>query len=77
MKRSIALVSGLALGRAACSADDAPDDNGTAAPAGDEKITLRVATCNEFGYEELLQEYMQLVRWQTFIQKEQWIPDSS
>ena len=58
MKRSIALVSVLALSLAACSADDAPDDNGTAAPAGDEKITLRVATFNEFGYEDLIQDYM-------------------
>lgn len=57
MKRSLALVSVLALGLAACSSAETPAGPETA-PSGDEKITLRVATFNEFGYEDLLQEYM-------------------
>ncbi len=42
----------LSLGLAACGGDDEGD--------GDGKITLTVATFNEFGYEDLLTEYMDL-----------------
>ncbi|MBB1483818.1 carbohydrate ABC transporter substrate-binding protein [Tessaracoccus sp. MC1865] len=56
-KRSIALVSALAIGLTACSASAEPADNETGA-SSDEQITLRVATFNEFGYEDLFQDYM-------------------
>lgn len=42
----------LSLGLAACGGDDEGD--------GDGKITLTVATFNEFGYEDLITEYMDL-----------------
>ncbi|GEP36122.1 sugar ABC transporter substrate-binding protein [Nocardioides szechwanensis] len=42
----------LSLGLAACGGDDEGSEDG--------KITLTVATFNEFGYEDLLEEYMDL-----------------
>lgn len=64
MKRSTALVGILALGLAACSSptpSTSPTQTGTdsSAPAASGgEVTLRVATFNEFGYEELFTEYM-------------------
>ncbi|WP_188037045.1 ABC transporter substrate-binding protein [Actinotalea sp. JY-7885] len=66
-KRSLTLgagVAGFALLASACSTgtgtdDDAGGDEGEG--GGDsEEITLTVATFNEFGYEELVEEYMDL-----------------
>ncbi|MFA6298352.1 MAG: ABC transporter substrate-binding protein [Nocardioides sp.] len=42
----------LSLGLAACGGDDEGDEDG--------KTTLTIATFNEFGYEDLLEEYMDL-----------------
>ncbi|GAA3802709.1 ABC transporter substrate-binding protein [Cellulomonas soli] len=50
-------VTGIALVATACSGSDAGDDS--SAPS-DEKITLTISTFNEFGYDDLLDEYMQL-----------------
>lgn len=63
MKRSLALISVAALGLAACSSGggSTADGDSTASATGgsDEQITLRIATFNEFGYEDLLTEYME------------------
>ena len=58
MKRSLALVSVLALGLAACSSTTEPGNTTSGGATDGEQITLRVATFNEFGYEELFKEYM-------------------
>ena len=49
----VAAIAGAALLMAGCSSSPATPTAGT-----DEKITLTVATFNEFGYEELFEEYM-------------------
>jgi cellobiose transport system substrate-binding protein len=68
-KRAFALtagIAGIALVATGCAggAADADSDTDTAQGAGDgestEKITLTVATFNEFGYEDLVKEYMDL-----------------
>jgi len=51
---------GLALVATGCSSSDPGSDDGTGAAGGDEKITLTVATFNEFGYDDLLAEYTSL-----------------
>ncbi|WP_372594649.1 ABC transporter substrate-binding protein, partial [Actinotalea sp.] len=52
---------GLALVAAGCSsAGDTDTSDGGSGTGGDEKITLTVATFNEFGYEDLITEYMEL-----------------
>lgn len=59
MKRSLALISVVALGLAACSSNTGNENNGGGEGGGDGgQITLRIATFNEFGYEELIKEYM-------------------
>ncbi len=63
---AIAGTAAMALVLAACggNTDADPDATGSAtggaATGGGEDITLTVATFNEFGYEELVQEYMDL-----------------
>ena len=69
-KRALALTAGLAgisLILTGCGGGSAEDDGGTTTDAGDEgddapaeDITLTVATFNEFGYEDLITEYMEL-----------------
>ncbi|HEY3437996.1 MAG TPA: extracellular solute-binding protein [Actinotalea sp.] len=68
-KRSLALAAGaasIALVLTACGGGTTAGDDGTAKPSdggsttSTEKITLTVATFNEFGYEDLLKEYMDL-----------------
>ena len=59
----IAGITGIALVAAGCSSNDTDTDTET--PAGEgtpntEPITLTVATFNEFGYEDLITEYMDL-----------------
>jgi cellobiose transport system substrate-binding protein len=46
--------AGVALVAAGCSSGDGGSDGG----GGDGKVTLTVATFNEFGYEDLIDEYM-------------------
>ncbi|MCL3862545.1 ABC transporter substrate-binding protein [Actinotalea sp. K2] len=57
-------IAGIALVAAGCSGDagegDSPEPGGSDAGGGGEEITLTVATFNEFGYEDLLTEYMDL-----------------
>jgi cellobiose transport system substrate-binding protein len=59
-------MAGIALVLSACGGDSTTDDGDTGgggdstAGGGDEQITLTVATFNEFGYEGLLEEYMDL-----------------
>jgi len=58
-------MAGVALVLSACGGDSTTDgDTGgggdSTAGGGDEQITLTVATFNEFGYEGLLEEYMEL-----------------
>ena len=59
---ALAAISALAITLSACggaNTGSTPAPGGSAAPAtSDEKITLTVATFNEFGYEELFKEYM-------------------
>ncbi|NLE72029.1 MAG: carbohydrate ABC transporter substrate-binding protein, partial [Actinomycetales bacterium] len=66
-KRALALVAGLssvALLATACggNAGDDPEDPGTGADDGttDEEITLTISTFNEWGYDTLLDQYMEL-----------------
>ena len=69
-KRALALTAGLAgisLILTGCGGGSAEDDGGTTSDAGEEgddapaeDITLTVATFNEFGYEDLITEYMEL-----------------
>jgi len=60
----IAGIAGIALVAAGCSSNNDPDtDTDTPVEPGtdsDEEITLTVATFNEFGYEDLITEYMDL-----------------
>ena len=49
-----------ALMLSACSGGDTSSGTDNASSSGDEKITLTVATFNEFGYEDLIKEYMEL-----------------
>ncbi|HJE51206.1 MAG TPA: ABC transporter substrate-binding protein [Tessaracoccus flavescens] len=58
MKRSLALLSVVALGLAACSSNTPAGDESSAGADPNAPVTLRVATFNEFGYEELFTEYM-------------------
>ncbi|MFI2754602.1 extracellular solute-binding protein [Cellulomonas sp. P22] len=51
-------VTGIALLASACGSSDA--GSGESSGSSDEKITLTVATFNEFGYEDLVKEYMEL-----------------
>jgi len=53
--------TGIALLATACGggSDSGASDDASSA-SGDENITLTVATFNEFGYEELVEEYMEL-----------------
>ncbi|MDX5317981.1 MAG: extracellular solute-binding protein, partial [Actinomycetes bacterium] len=57
-------MAGLALVLSACGGDSTDDGTGggdsTGGGGGDEQITLTVATFNEFGYEGLIEEYMEL-----------------
>lgn len=60
---ALAAFSVLSIGLAACSSDGADTDSTATTGSGDtsdstEQITLTVATFNEFGYEDLYQEYM-------------------
>ena len=61
---ALAAISALAITLSACggaNTGSTPAPGGSAAPAtSDEKITLTVATFNEFGYEELVKEYTAL-----------------
>lgn len=57
--QGVALTSVLALGLTACGGSaDGDDENGGAAEGED--VTLSVTTFNEFGYEELFEEYEEL-----------------
>lgn len=57
--QGVALTSVLALGLTACGGSaDGDDENGDAAEGED--VTLSVTTFNEFGYEELFEEYEEL-----------------
>ena len=49
---------GLALVATGCSSSGSTDAGGSSSGASDQKITLTVATFNEFGYDDLLAEYM-------------------
>lgn len=51
-------VTGIALLATACSSSSSPA--GSSTTASNEKVTLTVATFNEFGYSDLYKEYMQL-----------------
>ena len=51
-------MAGIALVATGCSSGDDASDEATA--TSDEPVTLRIATFNEFGYEELIEEYMEL-----------------
>ena len=55
-------MAGIALVATGCasSTDDDGTDEGTDEGSGTEEITLTVATFNEFGYEDLVTEYMEL-----------------
>ncbi len=58
-------MAGLALIATGCSSGSADDDGASTGGGGedggsDEQITLTVATFNEFGYEDLITEYMEL-----------------
>ncbi|MGN8245687.1 ABC transporter substrate-binding protein [Cellulomonas soli] len=50
-------VTGIALVATACSSSTPADDE---SGSSDEKITLTISTFNEFGYDDLLDEYMEL-----------------
>jgi cellobiose transport system substrate-binding protein len=54
--------TGIALLTASCggASDGAAGENASATSGGDGEVTLTVATFNEFGYEELIDEYMEL-----------------
>ncbi|MCC6494664.1 MAG: extracellular solute-binding protein, partial [Propionibacteriaceae bacterium] len=54
--RGAATAAGLALLLAGCTSA-APAPSATSAAPGDEKVTLTVATFNEFGYDDLYAEY--------------------
>ncbi|WP_240675557.1 ABC transporter substrate-binding protein [Cellulomonas endophytica] len=61
--RTWAVVAGtasLALGLAACGSGDAGDGDSSGGTAEGGDVTLTVATFNEFGYDELLEEYESL-----------------
>jgi cellobiose transport system substrate-binding protein len=54
-------LTALTLSLAACGGDDDPGTQADAAADGTpQPVTLTITTFNEFGYEELLEEYMQL-----------------
>lgn len=53
-------MAGIALVAAGCGSDTDGDASTTTGGATGDEITLTVATFNEFGYEELVQEYMDL-----------------
>lgn len=57
-------VASIALLASACSSDsgdgDKPSGSSSASAPSDEKVTLKVATFNEFGYADLYEEYMKL-----------------
>jgi cellobiose transport system substrate-binding protein len=54
-------LTALTLSLAACGGDDDPGTQADAAADGNpQPVTLTITTFNEFGYEELLEEYMQL-----------------
>ncbi len=57
LMRGAAAAAGFALLLAGCSSSPAAPPATSAAPS-DEKVTLTVATFNEFGYEDLFDEYM-------------------
>ncbi len=59
LMRGAAAAAGLALLITGCSSGTQAPPADTAAP-NDEKITLTVATFNEFGYEDLIKEYTDL-----------------
>lgn len=62
-KAAIATISALALALTACAGGGAgttPTAASTATGGGEQKITLTVATFNEFGYEDLVKEYTKL-----------------
>ena len=58
-------MAGTAMLLTACGGGGTSNDGGTdggtdGGASGDEEVTLTIATFNEFGYEELLDEYMEL-----------------
>ncbi len=57
LMRGAAALAGLTLLVTGCSSNAAPS---ASSPASDEKITLTVATFNEFGYDDLFAEYTKL-----------------
>ena len=60
-KSWVALTAGMAgISLVATGCASSTDDDGTDEGSGTEEITLTVATFNEFGYEDLVTEYMDL-----------------
>ncbi|GAA1177315.1 extracellular solute-binding protein [Ornithinimicrobium humiphilum] len=57
---AVGAASSLVLGACGGSGSDADAGDGDSASGGGKDITLTVATFNEFGYEELVKEYMDL-----------------